>query len=109
MGHGSMRAALIYQHATSARDRSIATALSAFVTADRQTATKPDETDEQGSSKQDGQARAPIPAARNGTTRDGGPSHDRGGSPSWLVDGAERATGIEPAWPAWKIGQRSRT
>ena len=35
MGHGSMRAALIYQHATSARDRSIATALSALVAADR--------------------------------------------------------------------------
>ena len=27
MGHGSMRAALIYQHATSERDREIATAL----------------------------------------------------------------------------------
>jgi integrase len=38
MGHGLMRAALIYQHATSARDRSIATALNALVAADRQTA-----------------------------------------------------------------------
>lgn len=28
MGHGSMRAALIYQHATSERDREIATELS---------------------------------------------------------------------------------
>jgi hypothetical protein len=28
MGHGSMRAALIYQHATSERDREIAAALS---------------------------------------------------------------------------------
>jgi integrase len=35
MGHGSMRAALIYQHATNARDRRIATALSALVAADR--------------------------------------------------------------------------
>jgi integrase len=34
MGHRSTRAALIYQHATSARDRSIATALSALVAAD---------------------------------------------------------------------------
>jgi hypothetical protein len=62
-----MRAALIYQHATSARDRSIATALSALVAADRQTATKPDKTNEQGSSEQNGQARAPRPAACNGT------------------------------------------
>jgi hypothetical protein len=22
----------------------------------------------------------------------------------WLVEGVERATGIEPAWPAWKAG-----
>lgn len=46
-----MRAALIYQHATSACDRSIATALSALVTADRQAATKPDEMNKQGSSR----------------------------------------------------------
>jgi integrase len=31
MGHGSMRAALIYQHATTDRDRSIADALSELV------------------------------------------------------------------------------
>jgi hypothetical protein len=31
MGHGSMRAALIYQHATNARDRSIADAMRALV------------------------------------------------------------------------------
>ena len=31
MGHGSMRAALIYQHATSSRDREIADALSARI------------------------------------------------------------------------------
>ncbi len=27
-----------------------------------------------------------------------------GRPPFWLVEGAERATGIEPAWPAWKAG-----
>ena len=31
MGHGSMRAALIYQHATSSRDREIADALGARI------------------------------------------------------------------------------
>lgn len=31
MGHGSIRAALIYQHATTGRDRSIADALSELV------------------------------------------------------------------------------
>ena len=35
MGHGSMRAALIYQHATNARNRSIADALSALVESGR--------------------------------------------------------------------------
>lgn len=35
MGHGSMRAALIYQHATNARDRSIADAMSALVESGR--------------------------------------------------------------------------
>jgi integrase len=67
MGHGSMRAALIYQHATSARDRSIATALSALVAADRRTASRHDETNEEDSGKENGQAGAPVPAARNGT------------------------------------------
>jgi hypothetical protein len=32
------------------------------------------------------------------------PSHDREGPPFLLVIGVERATGIEPAWPAWKAG-----
>jgi hypothetical protein len=41
-----MRAALIYQHATSARDRSIATALSGLVATERQTTTKCDEANE---------------------------------------------------------------
>ena len=67
MGHGSMRAALIYQHATSARDRSIATALSALVAANRRTASRHDETNEEDSGKENGQAGAPVPVARNGT------------------------------------------
>jgi integrase len=40
MGHGSMRAALIYQHATNARDRSIADAMSALVESGRTEAPK---------------------------------------------------------------------
>ena len=35
MGHGSMRAALIYQHATTDRDRAIAAALGVMVSARR--------------------------------------------------------------------------
>ena len=34
----------------------------------------------------------------------GGPSDDPVGLPFYQLDGAERATGIEPAWPAWKAG-----
>jgi hypothetical protein len=41
MGHRSMQAALIYQHAISARDRSIANALSALVVPNTQTAAPP--------------------------------------------------------------------
>ena len=40
MGHGSMRAALIYQHVTNARDRSIAAAMSALVESGRTDAAK---------------------------------------------------------------------
>jgi integrase len=54
MGYGSMRAALIYQHATSERDRSIATALSALVAANRQTARTPGEANQEGSGEEDG-------------------------------------------------------
>jgi hypothetical protein len=39
----------------------------------------------------------------NRTNADGSPSHGRDGPPFWLVDSVERATGIEPAWPAWKM------
>jgi hypothetical protein len=48
MGHGSMRAALIYQHATDARDRSIADAMSTH------------QADEEGD---DGPAGAMVPVA----------------------------------------------
>ena len=41
MGHGTMRAALIYQHATSERDRQIARQLSAMVEGNRQPVKKP--------------------------------------------------------------------
>ena len=40
MGHGSMRAGLIYQHATNARDRSIADAMSGLVESGRTEAPK---------------------------------------------------------------------
>jgi len=46
MGHGSMRAALIYQHATTERDRAIADALGAVVEARKDSAVKPDEDDD---------------------------------------------------------------
>ncbi len=65
MGHGSMRAALIYQHATNARDRSIADALSALVETGR--AEAPESSD--NSAKQadedgdDGAAGATVPLA----------------------------------------------
>jgi integrase len=66
MGHGSMRAALIYQHATSARDRSIATALSALVAADRRKASvlSQETNNEGGSDEQNGQIGAPVTVAR---------------------------------------------
>jgi hypothetical protein len=65
MGHGSMRAALIYQHATNARDRSIADALSALVESGRTEALESsddseDQTDEDGGDG-DGEAGALVP------------------------------------------------
>jgi integrase len=63
MGHGSMRAALIYQHATSARDRSIAAALSELVAKERESNSKPDEADGNDSGGEDGPAGALVPVA----------------------------------------------
>lgn len=63
MGHGSMRAALIYQHATSARDRSIAAALSDLVTTERRMSGKPDEVAKEDSGEEDGPAEALNPVA----------------------------------------------
>jgi integrase len=59
MGHGSMRAALIYQHATVERDRSIADQLSALVEAGREgsAGTEPQADDDED----DGAAGALVP------------------------------------------------
>lgn len=54
MGHGSMRAALIYQHATTERDRAIADAMSVLVDRDRTLSTVRDgaaEEDQDGSTE----------------------------------------------------------
>jgi len=61
MGHGSMRAALIYQHATSARDRSIASALSALVATQRPNSSIPDKPVGGHSGGHDGPAGAHVP------------------------------------------------
>jgi len=74
MGHGSMRAALIYQHATGERDREIADALQFRIER---------ELKEMG----------PIEGPRLGVD---GPSLGH-----FVV---ERVTRIELAWPAWKAG-----
>jgi integrase len=65
MGHGSMRAALIYQHATNARDRSIADAMSALVESGRtetpeSSDSSANQADEDGD---DGATRAMVPVA----------------------------------------------
>ncbi len=59
MGHGSMRAALIYQHVTSDRDRSIAGALSKLVAADRPVSRRRDEANDD----EDGPAGPLVPVA----------------------------------------------
>ncbi len=56
MGHGSMRAALIYQHATTDRDRNIADALSALVGRERTEDPAADNKD----GDTDGQAAGPL-------------------------------------------------
>lgn len=63
MGHGSMRAALIYQHATSERDQEIAKALSRRARAARKKIKKKakDKRDDQGD---DGVAGALVPVAQ---------------------------------------------
>ena len=63
MGHGSMRAALIYQHATTARDRSIATALSDLVATERPKTGKPGKANEEDSGEEDGPTGALVPVA----------------------------------------------
>jgi len=63
MGHGSMRAALIYQHATTARDRSIATALSDLLATERPTIGKPDKANGEGSGDENGPTGALVPVA----------------------------------------------
>ncbi len=60
MGHGSMRAALIYQHATTDRDRSIADALSELVDLGRTDDSAAESKDEDGD---DGAAGALVPVA----------------------------------------------
>ena len=82
MGYGSMRAALIYQHATGERDREIADALQFRIER---------ELKEMG----------PIEGPRlrvDGPSLGQAPQKERGdeGFP------AERVTRIELAWPAWK-------
>jgi integrase len=48
MGHGSMRAALIYQHASTERDRRIAQEMAAMVERERRTTEGDDEAPEDG-------------------------------------------------------------
>jgi integrase len=65
MGHGSMRAALIYQHATTDRDRRIADALSALIDHDRTEGTGSDGTNKEqdGDGDDGGAAGALVPVA----------------------------------------------
>ena len=63
MGHGPMPAELIYQHLTSARDRNIATALSALVATERPTTSTPDQTMEENNGEPNSPAGAQAPVA----------------------------------------------
>jgi len=60
MGHGSMRAALVYQHATTDRDRNIADALSELVDLGR---TNGKATEDEEEDDDDGSAGALVPVA----------------------------------------------
>jgi hypothetical protein len=88
MGHGSMRAALIYQHASTERDRRIAQEMAALIERERRVGDDPD--DSEGVAEA-GQSHA------NRTRRIGAHLHDRRWAPFVLVRALERATGIEPA------------
>jgi hypothetical protein len=85
MGHGSMRAALIYQHASTERDRRIAQEMAALVERERRPGGG------------DPTVRRASPRPANRTRRVGAHFHDRRWAPSVLVRASERATGIEPA------------
>ncbi|HEY2696179.1 MAG TPA: hypothetical protein VGJ45_11975 [Pseudonocardiaceae bacterium] len=66
MGHASMRAALIYQHATSERDREIATELSRRAIAAREKAEQEAKTkakDKGGDDPDDGAAGVLVPVS----------------------------------------------
>jgi hypothetical protein len=85
MGHGSMRAALIHQHASTERDRRIAQEMAALVERER----RPGGDDPDGSEG--------VGATAHRTTQAGAHFHDRRWAPFVPVRPCERATGIEPA------------
>jgi hypothetical protein len=85
MGHASMRAALIYQHATSKPDREIAAAI-----------------DERSDAEVT--ANGPLMARISQRAR----GVDGTIAPLTRGDAAERVTRIELAWPAWKESARPR-
>ena len=101
MGHDSVEAALIYQHATSEADRAVADKLNDRLMRERGDNDEP----EDGCC---GCARARPVRARGGhdpkipLRNDKAPGRGTGLSPGALC--WERVTGIEPAWPAWKAG-----
>ena len=86
-----MRAALIYQHRTSERDRAIADALDAMIGA-------VEDTSDSRCLRVMGTSRArtfvPGTERRTVTTKNSVLSRTLA---------VERVTGIEPAWPAWKV------
>jgi integrase len=110
MGHSSMRAALIYQHATSERDREIAEGMDKRI-AD-QTGKKPPR---QAEASQEARRRRRRPGRRSGPARlmarewparskapeTRKPRCGRSGRTPGLSS-RERATGIEPAPSVWK-------
>jgi hypothetical protein len=85
MGHGSRRAALIYQHASTERDRRIAQEMAALVERKRRP----------GGDDPTVRRTSPRPTGR--ARRIGAHFGDRKWAPFVLVRTSERATGIEPA------------
>ncbi len=97
LGHSSVRAAMIYQHATRDRDQAIVRALGTFVRDVRGPTTEPPGKAERGEQGARGWHPCGTYVARGARDHRDRPELGVRAPPLTWAGGRERATGIEPA------------